>query len=929
MASNGDPNGRPPQFPGDFLSRPNFPYRRVIKWSLIGIGIIILFVMLNIAKNVYTEWLWYDSLGYGAVYTKGLLTRVWLYFAGAGLFSAVFLGNIVLAQRLARRDEPAILPPETIVLIKGLTRIGIIVVTLILGLIMGVVAMDQWDNFLRFTNSTAFVNGQGVSIADPLNGHNPSFYIFSIPLLRFIQTWTIGLTILSILGVISIYGVGYSLRGFKWTFTRAVKLHVATLFAVLALLVAWSYWFDAKELVLSSRGLNGTLFGANYADVTAKLFALRFMMGISVAVGIAAVFSAYRRGIVLPISAFGVWVVSVIVVLVIYPAAVQRFSVEPSELERETPYIERNIAMTREAYGLNEIEIRPFGTSDEMPSEEIVKNPALVDNLRLWDHRPLRDTLNQIQFFRPYYDFLDVDVDRYEIDGKIRQVMLSAREITPERLPEEAQSWVAKRLQYTHGYGITMSPVNEFTEEGRPEFFLKDIPPEGIFDIQQPEIYFGEQADRYVIVNTKEEEFDFPTEQDTPEFTTYVGTGGVKLDSLVKRVAFAWRKADFNLLISGQITSDSKIMLNRQITERVRRIAPFLSLDPDPYLVVADGRLFWLQDAFTTTERYPYSQPFRDRFNYIRNSVKVVVDAFNGTVDFYIIEPDDAIVNTYAGIYPDLFKPIEDMPSEIREHIRYPEDLFNVQETMFRTYHITDERVFFAKEDLWSRPAELFYSSSQPMEAYYVIMPLPGEVEPEFLLLLPFTPLNRPNLIAWLAARSDGDHYGELIAFTFPKDKQVDGPAQVEARIDNDVLISQQFTLWGETGSEIIRGNLLVLPIGETILYVEPIYLQAESLRFPELKRIVVAIGANSPVMEPTLERALDVALGKLEPSPPLGGLLPGTTPQPDATPTPSVATPTPPGPRPTPSEFDLDALIDQLQKLLDELERARQAQSQ
>ena len=919
MAFRRDSNGQPaPQFPGDFLSSsPNLPYRRIAKWSLIVLGIILVFVLLNIAKNVYTEWLWYDSVGYRSVYTKGLYTRIWLFFAGAGFLTVFFVGNILLAQRLARRNEPAVLPPDTIVLIRGLTKIGVIVFTFIFAIILGSVASGQWENFLRFTNAASFVDSGGVSIADPLNGHNPSFYVFSIPLLRFVQTWLIGLVIVLILGAGSIYAVGYSLRGFNWTFNRAVKIHIAVLFAILALLVAWSYWFDAKDLVLSSRGLSGTLFGANYTDATAKLFALRFMMGISVFVALVAIASAFRRGIALPVGAFALWVVCVIAVLTLFPAGVQRFQVTPNELSRETPYIERNIEMTREAYGLNRIETRQFPTSDEIPPEEVVKNPAIIDNIRLWDHRPLRDTLNQIQFFRPYYTFLDVDVDRYELGGKTRQVMLSAREMASEALPEEAQSWVAQRLQYTHGYGITMSPVNEFTPEGRPEFFVKDLPPEGAYTIQRPEVYYGENSDRYVLVNTKTEEFDFPTAQDVPVFTTYAGAGGVKLNSFIKKAAFAWRFADFNILISNRLTSDSRVLLNRQITERVGRLAPFLDLDPDPYLVMADGKLWWIQDAYTTTKRFPYSQPFQSDFNYIRNSVKAVVDAYNGTVDFYVMEPDDGIVKTYANIFPDLFKPLSEMPPEIRKHIRYPEGLLNVQESLFRTYHVTDPRVFFTKEDLWSRPSELFYESQQPMEAYYVIMPLPGEQEPEFLLLLPFTPLNKPNLVAWLAARSDGENYGKLVAFTFPKDKQVDGPAQVEARIDVDPLISQQFTLWGQQGSQIIRGNLLLLPVGESILYVEPVYLQASALRFPELKRVIVAIGANSPAMEPTLDRALDVVLGKVAPSPPLGGL-PVPTPEPDEDePVPDVT--------PTPAASDLDAIIEQLEEVLEQLRRSRE----
>ena len=505
--------------------------------------------------------------------------------------------------------------------------------------------------------------------------------------------------------------------------------------------------------------------------------------------------------------------------------------------------------------------------------------------------------------------------------------MLAARELAPENLPDEAQSWVAQRLSYTHGYGVAMSPVTEFTEEGRPGFFLKDIPPQGDIEVDRPEIYYGERSRSYVIVGTKTQEFDFPTEQDVPEFTHYEGEGGVTISSFIRKVAFAWRMADFNILISGEITSESKILYFRHIQDRVQRLAPFLAMDSDPYLVVADGKMWWIQDAYTTTRRFPYSTRYRDGFNYIRNSVKAVIDAYNGTVTLYVLEPDDALIRTYENVFPSLFAPLSEMPPSLRAHIRYPEGLFTVQEEMYRLYHVTDPRVFFTKEDTWSRPSELFYNTAQPMEAYYVIMPLPGEVDEEFLLLIPFTPLDRNNLVAWLAARSDGEHYGELVAYTFPKDRQVDGPRQVEARIDNDPLIAQQFTLWGQQGSQIIRGNLLVIPLEDSLLYVEPVYLQASTLNFPELKRVIVAIGDQRPVMEASLRKSLEVALGQAPPSGILPGL--GVSPPPDQpTPVPATPTPAPGAPQPTlgPTvpQPDLDDVIDQVEALLEQLRRLR-----
>ena len=897
-------------FGNDTPQLPDIPYQRIFRWSIVVAGIILLFVVLNTARNVYTDWLWFDALGYKSVFTTRLWTKIWLFFAGASVFAAFFLINIRIALRLARRGEPAILPPETILLIRSVTRTGIVVVALLFALIFGSVASGQWENYLRFINVAPFVDGSGISISDQLWGHNPSFYVIQIPLLRFVQTWSMGVVLMMIVGSVAIYAIGFSMRGFRMTFSRNVKLHLGILMALLMLNLGWSYWFDIQELTLSARGLSGTLIGANATDVTAKLFGLRFMMAISALLAVMAVANAFLRLPRLPLAGFGVWILSIILVSTIYPAFYQRFSVEPSELARETPFIERNIEMTREAFGLANIEVRPFSTKGGLTPEQVFSNPNTITSIRLWDHRPLRDTYNPIQFLRPYYTFVDVDVDRYEIDGEIRQVMLSARELAPENLPGEAQSWVAQRLSYTHGYGVAMSPVTEFTPEGRPEFILKDIPPQGPIEVTQPEIYYGERSGSYVIVGTNTQEFDYPTEQDTPEFTTYEGAGGVALSSFLRKVAFAWRMADFNILISGEITSESKILYFRQLQDRVQRLAPFLSLDSDPYLVVAEGKMWWIQDAYTTTRRFPYSARYRDGFNYIRNSVKVVVDAYHGSVTFYVMEPDDALIKTYSSVFPDLFTPLSEMPPSLRSHIRYPEGLFTVQEEMYRLYHATDPRVFFTKEDTWSRPSELFYNTSQPMEAYYAIMPLPGEVEEEFLLLIPFTPLDRNNLVAWLAARSDGEHYGELVAYTFPKDRQVDGPRQVEARIDNDPLISQQFSLWDQQGSSIIRGNLLVIPLEDSLLYVEPVYLQATSLNFPELKRVIVAIDDQRPVMEQTLRRALEVALGKAPPS----GILPGlggiTTPVPTAAPTPGAGTP----------QTDIDDVIEQVEALLEQL---------
>ena len=916
------PPDRPPvDIFGEFgRGAPDLPYRRIARWAFVIVAVILLFAALSAAKNVWTDWLWFDSIGYQEVFSKRLFTRIWLFFAGAGAFLLFFLANAWIAERLARSREPAVLPPETVVLVQGFTRIGIAATAVLFALVFGLTASGQWENMLLFIEGQPFTGSLGELLADPLWGHNPAFYVFDLPFLRFFQTWSLGVILMMILGAVGIYGASMVSQGFHWRFSRGAKLHAGILLGLLAANIASSYWYDINELVLSSRGLDGTLFGANATDANAKLTALRIMMALTSLLAVGAVVSAFFDNPRAPLVGFGVWAVASIVVLMIYPALYHRFEVQPNELARETPYIESNIAMTREAYQLNEIEVRPFAVEGGLEAEELLGNSATVDNIRLWDHRPLRDTYNQIQFLRPYYNFHDVDVDRYEIDGRIQQVMLAGRELAPERLPAEAQSWVAQRLQYTHGYGVAMSPVTTFTSEGRPDFFLKDVPPQGVFEVDRPEIYYGERSTPYVLVNTNTDEFDYPTKQDTPAFTQYAGESGVSIGSFWRKAAFAWRFLDFNILISGEMTPESRILYFREITDRTHRAAPFLEFDDDPYMVVADGKLWWIQDAFTTTNRFPYSQRTGEAFNYIRNSVKVVVDAYNGDVTYYVIEPDDAIIQTYSKIFPSLFKPFEEMPAELQSHIRYPEELFNVQEFMFRTYHLTDARAIFTKEDLWDRPSEIFYDNPQPMEAYYVSMPLPGEVEEEFLLLLPFTPLNKPNMIAWLAARNDGENYGKLVAFTFPKDQQVDGPQQVEARINNDPRISQQFTLWGQQGSQIIRGNLLVIPLEESLIFVEPVYLQASTLNFPELKRVVVAIDDKRPVMEPTLERALLVAFGLAQPTP-IGGSIdsiqaPETTPAPEPTPTPRPA---------TAEEADLNKIIEDIERLLEDLRRLRE----
>jgi uncharacterized membrane protein (UPF0182 family) len=614
---------------------------------------------------------------------------------------------------------------------------------------------------------------------------------------------------------------------------------------------------------------------------------------IAALAGVTVIANAFLfKGYRLPIFVIGLWAITGLVGGAIYPSIVQRTVVQPNELEKERRFIARNIEWTRRAYGLEQIVETNFPAEPATTYEEIEANPATISNIRLLDARPLRDTFNQLQSLRPFYFFNDVDVDRYMIDGAPRQVMISARELDIRRV--QNPNWTQRRLQLTHGFGAVIAPVNKVTPEGQPELLTKDIPPVGDTIPISPDtaqIYFGELTSQYVIVKTSEDEFDYPVGESFAP-TTYQPDRGIRLSNILRRFALAWDLGDTNLLISGRIGSGSRLLMNRSLRDRIGEVAPFLTLDADPYLVVENASLMWIQDAYTTSDAFPYSQP-SGSINYIRNSVKITVDAITGDMVFYLVDEDDPIVRTWAKIFPDLFTPFDEMPASIRSHLRYPEDLFRLQSERYLKYHITNPDVFFIGEDIWNIPTEKFRQQEQPVEPYYVIMTLPGEEREEFVLILPFTPRNKQNTIAWLAGRSDGQFLGALRAYRFPTDTLVFGPAQIEALIDQDTGISQQLTLWDQSGSEVIRGNLLMIPIGESFIYVEPIYLQAETGRFPELKRVVVANG-NKIAMEPTFQASLDVVFGRRASTlPGAGQFTSGPTPAASPTPAPGAAAPT------------------------------------
>ncbi len=831
---------------------------RIAKWLIIPAVLIVLLIIFNVLKGVWTEWLWFSSLGFGSVYSKILVTKVSIFFVAAFIFLVLFVGNILLAKHLGPKAGIPYVAAEGL---KNLRRVLIVVIILgaiVLSIIFGSIAQGNWETVLRFQN------GQSFGVADPIFSKDVSFYMFSLPFQKFVQGWLLSALIVTLILTSIFYAFNYSVRRLSLAFSRGGKAHLSVLFAGIMGIIAWRYFLDIYGLVYSERG---AVFGAGYADVHAQLIALRILMAAAILLGIVVLFNILRRGIRLPIYAFGGFIIAIIVVGIIYPAIVERFQVKPSQLAREEKYIEYNIEFTREAFALNRIEEQDFPAETELTEEDISANPATISNIRLWDNRPLKATYHQKQALRLYYDFYDIDIDRYEIDGEYRQVMLSARELYQENLDPKAKTWVNQRLVYTHGYGLALSPVTEVTEEGAPIFHIGDIPPTSDFEgfqITRSEIYYGEKTNNYIIVNTNTEEFDYPLGEENI-YTEHAAGGGVTLSSFFRRVAYAWQLGDFNILISGEINSDSRVLYYRNIQQRVKHAAPFLQIDDDPYLVVTEeGKLVWIQDAYTWSDRYPYSEPLPDGTNYIRNSVKAVVDAYDGSVILYVVEPDDPVVQTYWAIFPDLFTPGEEMPQDIRAHLRYPQDLFMKQAQVYQRYHMRDARVFYGKEDLWTFPDEIYQDTAQRMEPYYIIMRLPGEEKEEFLLMLPFTPEKKKNTIAWLAARSDGDNYGTLLAYYLPKDKLIYGPMQIENRIAQDTDITKEFTLWQGGGATVRHGNLLMIPIEDSFLYVEPIFLVATAGAIPELKRVIVATG-DRIAMEQTLDEALAAVFGEAE----------------------------------------------------------------
>ncbi len=868
--------------------------RRLLTVIVLGF-IVLLFTMRSIA-TFWTDFLWFDSLGLNGVWRTLVLTRVWLVVIATVVAAVLIWVNLWLADRLSPRGRMLGGSPDEELLERWQEWIGPretwvrLAVALGLGLMLGLGASLWWEDFLLFRHGGDF------GVVDPIFSNDVGVYVFDLPFYRALFGWVFQLfvVIALVVAVVHYLNGGIQMQSTARRVTAGVKVHLSVIFALLALLKAVGYWLDTWELLYSPRG---RVTGASYADVNAQLPALRLLILISIVAAVILLVNIWFRGWTLPLVALGLWLFTSVVVGGLYPTFVQRFRVVPDEVNKEVEFVAHNIAFTRDAFGLSEIEVRNFAADSNLDLDDLEANQATVDNIRLWDPSVLLTTYRELQEIRTFYRIEDVDVDRYMIDGELTQVMVSARELDESNIP--GGGWVNETLVYTHGFGSVLSPANDVTPVGQPEFLIKDIPPQTAVDglaIDQPRLYFADNAtDKYLIVDTNEPEVDFPVGDSGVETTNYDGSGGVELGGVLRRAAWALRFGDIDVLISGQPRADSSVLIERNIRDRVERVAPFLHADADPYLVVMDGELEWVLDMYSVSNDYPYSSPAittrLDRapglppsFNYIRNPVKATVNAFTGDMTFYVIDESDPLVQAQRRIFPSLFTD-EPMPQELREHLRYPEDMFRVQSDMYLLYHMTEASNFFRTVDPWeiasdpsnSDRAELRGSSTfvdetgdpvRPMLPYYLLMRLPGEDELSFLIMQPFTPANRPNMVAFMVAKSGPTDYGQIIDFRLPAASAQQGPGQVGQFINQDPEISAQFTLLSQGGSDVIQGNMLVVPVEESLLYVQPIYIRANiegggtGSGIPEFKRAVVSYNGQIEMRE-TLSESLAAIFGE------------------------------------------------------------------
>src|SRR5881409_2756516 len=825
--------------------------RRVLLWLVVGLGLLIFFISPLV--GLLAEWPWFSALGYQRVFATRLVASFTLGVLAGGVAFAFLYANLRFAQR-GIVPNPVVLQASAQTPALDVTRLVrrlALPAALVFALFLALAVSTGWMPVLQFLHQTPF------GVTDPVFGRDLAYYVFTLPIVTGV------LAILTVLVTVSLLACGalYALRGDVVVYRRTVtiepsaRLHLGLLIAAMFVLTALRIYFVRLPGTLYST--TGPLVGASFADLHGRLTGLR-IAGVAAILGAVLVLAGLRSkrpgrtallavGIYFGVSLLGVG---------IYPAIVQKFVVAPNELSKETPQLRRHIDATRRAWGLDRVLVRDLSGEARLTERDIQANRPTIDNVRLWDRDPLLQTFGQLQEIRTYYDFVSVDDDRYWIDGQYRQVLLSPRELNSASLP--TRTFINERLTFTHGMGLTLGPVNQVTQEGLPVLFIKDLPPASSVSLRvtRPELYFGELTDSWVFARTHQREFDYPS-GDENIFTSYAGAGGVRVGSFPRRLVLATYFRSLKVLLSSDITSDSRAMYIRNIRLRARTALPFLSFDGDPYLVVSDsGRLRWILDAYTATSRYPYAQPLDDGTNYMRNSVKVVIDAFDGTVTAYLADPRDPLVLTLAKVFPGIFQPLDAMSKDLRAHLRYPEDLFHVQTDLYATYHMAEPEIFYHREDQWQKPVLSRPGERPDPFLRHIVMRLPEERQAEFILMVPFTPRGKDNLASWMVARNDGEHYGRLVLYRLPKQSLVYGPTQIVNRINQDTDISRQISLWDQRGSEVIRGNLLVIPIEESLIYVQPLYLRAEGGRIPEMKRVVVA-HQNRVVMEETLDAGL------------------------------------------------------------------------
>jgi uncharacterized membrane protein (UPF0182 family) len=840
--------------------------RKKLIWYLALAVIILGLIILSTITGKIVEWLWMSQLGYKDIFWRLLSIKLgWFGIA----FVVVFLylwANLRLLIRLSLKS----MKEQGVVVLKNGTEIASrwaksvsLIISCIPAFIFALIYYSEWDTYLRFHWGGSF------GFSDPIFGADIGFYIFRLPFYELIQNGLTGLTIITFLIISVAYqSLGIVQFGDKYSQKRNWPgiSHGAILFLFFIGSWMWGYYLDRFELLYSTAGV---VYGVGYTAYNVTRISLWVMFFASLVLGGFVLLNLWGRRFKRILLGVGAYFALYILVIALLPGLVQKFKVQPSELELETPYLKHNISFTRRAFQLDKIEVKTYPALSDLTLEQISSHRGTIQNIRLWDWRPLLQTYRQTQEIRLYYEFYGVDVDRYHMEDGYHQVMLSARELAPE-LPEKARTWVNEYLQFTHGYGLVMNFVSRIAEGGLPQYIIEDIPPVSNYGltVDRPAIYYGEKTPGYRIVATGVKEFDFPKGSQNV-YTSYQGKGGIPLDSLWKRLLFSWNFSDVNILLTSYLDPESRIQIWRRVQERVGKIAPFLQLDNDPYLVLSEGKLYWIQDAYTTSDRFPYSEPYSKsygtRLNYIRNSVKVIMDVYEGSVLFYVMDPDDPILQAYRAAFSGAFRELSELSEDLKSHLRYPEDLFTIQADVYRTYHMTDPQVFYNREDFWTFPQEKYAGNAVPMIAYYILMRLPGEKELMYLLMTPFTPQNRDNMIAWMAAKCDFPEYGRILLYQLPKERLILGPIQIEAMIDQNTLISEQLSLWDQRGSRVIRGNLIIIPMDNSFLYVEPVYLTAEGTNIPQLKRVIVVSG-NKVVMEPTLDRALQVVFGTAQP---------------------------------------------------------------